>query len=387
MTLQKAIDTARDLIANSKNPIMFFDTDTDGATSFIQLKRKYPQLKEGYPVSKDEEQQKDVMVKIFDEHDLVIFFDTPYLTEEFFDEVNGRQVVWADHHIPINQHILENPKNKIHFLNPMNYDDTDERCSSFLAYKITQLPENLMWASMGSVADFYLLDILPEFYHEDTATFNTMFKISAEKREELFIFINSYKFNDKTQTEKRTYWIQYLTYECGLIQYKTFFDILFKFKKAEKTQKVLKDIAKMTLLDFKVELLNGKIGIYEKYSEIMSEYKSVQKKIEPAKDEDLIWIDHEDKKISFNRQLSEEAAFRKQNYKAIVCTYTKPIMSIYSCSLRGKGFDVNKMLNECIKGLEGKGGGHKLASGCIISKSDYPIFKKRIEEYVNSHKE
>jgi single-stranded DNA-specific DHH superfamily exonuclease len=62
-------------------------------------------------------------------------------------------------------------------------------------------------------------------------------------------------------------------------------------------------------------------------------------------------------------------------------------MSIYSCSIRGKGFDINKMLNECIDGLDGKGGGHKLASGCIISKTDYPIFKKRIEEYVNSHNE
>ena len=95
-----------------------------------------------------------------------------------------------------------------------------------------------------------------------------MFKIEEEKREELFKFLKDYKFNDESQNEKRTYWIQYLTYECGLIQYKTFFDILFKFKKYEKTQRVLKDIAKMTLLDFKVELLNGKIGIYEKYQEM-----------------------------------------------------------------------------------------------------------------------
>ncbi len=387
MTLQNAIDTARDLIANSKNPIMFFDTDTDGATSFIQLKRKYSQLKEGYPISKEEDQQKDAMTKIYDEHDLIIFFDTPYVIEEFFQEINGRQVVWADHHIPINKHILENSDNKIHSVNPMDYDENDERCSSFLAYQITQLPENLVWVAMGSVADFYLLDVLIDFYNHDQSTFNTLIKITDQKREELFEFIKTYKFNDESQRETRTYWIQYLTYECGLIQYKTFFDILFKFKKYEKCQKVLKDIAKMTLLDFKVELLNGKIGIYEKYQEIMSEYKSVKSKIESAKDEELIFIDHEDKKISFNRQLSEEAAFRKKNYKAIVCTYTKPIMSIYSCSLRGKNFDINKMLNECIDGLEGKGGGHKLASGCIISKADFPIFKKRIQEYVQTHSE
>jgi single-stranded DNA-specific DHH superfamily exonuclease len=387
MTLQNAIDTARNLIESSKNPIMFFDTDTDGSTSFIQLKRKYPQLKEGYPISKEEDQQKEAMIKIFDEHDMVIFFDTPYVIEDFFHEINGRQVVWADHHIPINQHILENKDNKIHFVNPMNYEESDQRCSCFLAYQITQLPENLVWVAMGSVADFYLLDVVVDFYNYDKSAFNTLFKITEEKREELFEFINTYKFNDETQTETRTYWIQYLTYECGLIQYKTFFDILFKFKKFEKTQKVLKDIAKMNLLDFKVELLNGKIGIYEKYQEIMSEYKSVQSKIATAKDEELIFIEHEDKKISFNRQLSEEAAFRKKNYKAIVCTYTKPIMSMYSCSIRGKDFDINKMLNECIAGLEGKGGGHKLASGCIVSKADFPIFKKRIIEYVASHSE
>ena len=387
MTLQNDIDKARTLIENSKNPIMFFDTDTDGSTSFIQLKRKYPQLKEGYPISKEDERQKDAMIKIFDEHDLIIFFDTPYVIEEFFQEINGRQVVWADHHIPINQEILKNKENKIHFLNPQIYDESDERCSSFLAYQITQIPENLVWVAMGSVADFYLLDVLIEFYKHDKTNFNILFKITDEKREELFDFIKKYKFNDKTQNDKRTYWIQYLTYECGLIQYKTFFDILFKFKKFEKCQKILKDIAKMTLLDFKVELLNGKIGIYEKFQEIMSEYKSVKKKIDTIKDEELIFMEHEDKKISFNRQLSEEIAFRKTKYKAIVCTYTKPIMSLYSCSLRGKNFDVNKMLNECLDGLEGKGGGHKLASGCIVSKADYPIFKKRIGEYVSTHPE
>lgn len=385
MTLQTAIEKARKLLENSKNPIIFFDTDTDGASSFIQLKRKYPQIKEGYPISKEEEQQKDAMKKIYNEHDLILFFDTPYIIEEFFQEIDGKPVIWVDHHISNNKEILENKSNNILYVNPMDYDEKDQRCSSYLAYQITELPENLIWASMASVADFYLLDVLIEFYNYDKQTFNTLFKIKDEKREELFKFLKTYKFTDESVREERTYWIQYLTYECGLIQYKTFFDILFKFKKYEKTQRVLKDIAKMSLLDFKVELLNGKIGIYEKYQEIMSQYKEVSKKIEKAKDEELIFIDHQDKIISFNRQLSEEAAFRKKNFKAIVCTYTKDIMSIYSCSIRGKNFDINKMLMECIDGLDGKGGGHKLASGCIVSKSDFPIFKKRIVEYVKSH--
>lgn len=385
MTLQSDIKKAQTLIENSQNPIMFFDTDTDGASSFIQLKKTYSQLKEGYPISKDSEQQKLALEKIFDNHDLIIFFDTPHIIEEFFDEINGRQTLWVDHHIPTNEKIIENKKNKIFYLNPMNYDKTDERCASYFAYEITQKTENLIWATLASIADFYLLDIIKKFHDHDPNNFKILINIPEQKKQELFTFLETNKFNDETKQNQRAEWIQYLTYGCGLIKYKTFFDILFKFEKFHKTQKILKNIAKMSFAEFTSELENGKIGIFETYQEIMSEYKQLIKKIDKLKDEDLIYIEHENKKISYNRQLSEETAFKKQNYKAIVSAYTKDTMNIYSCSFRGKNFDINKMLTECINGLSGQGGGHKFASGCIISKSDYPEFKKRIQEYMKKN--
>lgn len=385
MTLEKSVENARKLIENSKNPIMFFDTDTDGSCSFIQLKSTFPELKEGYPISKDDESQNLAMEKIYDNHDLVIFFDTPYIIDEFFETIKNKKVLWCDHHIITNKEILEKNKN-IFFLNPMEFDKNDDRCASYWAYKISKNPDNLKWAVIASVADFYLLDIIIELYETDKKTFKTLFKISEEKREELFEFIKTHKFNDEKVRDKKSYWIQYLTYDCGLIEYKTFFDILFKFERFDKTQKILKNIAKTDLLEFKSELLNGKIGIYEKYQEIMSEYKSVYKKISKVKDDDLIYIEHHDKLVSYNRQLSEELAYRRKNWKAIFSAYTKEKLTFYSCSFRGNNYDVNKMLTSCLKGLNGKGGGHKLASGAIVNKSDFDEFKSRIENYIKENK-
>ena len=58
----------------------------------------------------------------------------------------------------------------------------------------------------------------------------------------------------------------------------------------------------------------------------------------------------------------------------------------FSYKIHKNPYDVNKMLTTSLKGLNGKGGGHKLASGAIVNKSDFEIFKKRIEDYVKENK-
>jgi len=382
MDLKTSIEKARSLIENSKNPIMFFDTDTDGSCSFLQLISTFPQLKEGYPISKDNDSQVEALGKIYENHDLIIFFDTPFVIDEFFEVIGNRDVLWCDHHIASNQKILKENKN-IFSLNPMDFKKADSRCASYWAYRIADNPKNLVWVVMASVADFYLLDVIKELYMIDEKTFNVLFKIDKKKRDELFEFLDTFKFDDTSVNEQRIYWIQFLTYECGLILYKTFFDILFKFEKFEKIQRILKGIGKQDLIDFKAELVHGKAGIYEKFHEIMAQYKEVYKKVSKVKDSDLILISHHDKLVSFNRQLSEELAFRRDNWKVIFSAYTKIKMDFYSCSFRGNDFDVNSLITTCLKGLKGQGGGHKLAAGAIVSKQDFDIFKSRVEEYFN----
>lgn len=374
------LERISELISNSKSPIVFFDTDTDGSCSYIQLRKSFPQIKEGYSLSKDDDSQRACCEKIFDNHDLIIFFDTPYLKEDFFIEAKGRQVIWVDHHPMDVEKYLETYSNILYF-NPLRYDKLDGRNSAYWAYRICGKEENLFFSAMASVSDFYLLDVLVEFYNYDKSAFNVLFKISDEKRKELFDFILNSDFRDESLYEKRAEWIQYLSYECGLILFKNFFDILYKVEKWGDAVKVLRKVSSMSPLDFKVELLNGKEGYFEKFHNIMDEYKKIYLKASKVKDKKLVLVEHDNCIMSFNRQISEELAYRLKDWKVICSCYYKDGYDTVSCSLRGSGVKVNDLVNKCVKGI-GRGGGHDFAAGAIVNKKDYSKFKSRLEKEV-----
>ena len=109
----------------------------------------------------------------------------------------------------------------------------------------------------------------------------------------------------------------------------------------------------------------------------------IKKKVKKQEKTDLVIIEHENTSISFNRQLAEEFAYQVQDYKVILSSYQKDSKDLVSMSLRGRNFNVNELIQECMGGLDGRGGGHNEASGAIISKKDYHTFIERVKKKFN----
>ena len=82
MSIYSKIYKIRNLIKNSKYPIMFFDCDTDGGTSYLQLKKVFPQIV-GFPMNKDLEKHKRLVEKVSEKTDLIIVFDVPFFLMKF----------------------------------------------------------------------------------------------------------------------------------------------------------------------------------------------------------------------------------------------------------------------------------------------------------------
>lgn len=385
MSLNKRIISIRNEILKSKNPILFFDTDADGTTSYFQLKNAFPNLK-GFYMKKEGQ---DKMLELIEEkNDLIIFFDIPFLDENLIRGIKDKKIIWADHHLSNSLELIK--KYKIIHLNPLNYDKTDNRPSSYLAYKVANLKKNLPLAVLGSVSDFFILNIIIELYEFDQKIFKLLFKICDEKRLELFDFLKKYKFNDINQNKTKEYWIRYLTYECGFIEFKNLFDLLFKLEKVDGDDSILKSInliEKMSIFDLKVNMAAGKGFLFEDLYLMNKKYKKIINKILKKKniENEFILFEYSGKN-SFTRQIAEELTYKFKDFKVIAIIFMKIGKDSYSGSFRGNNYDVNSLVVNSIEGLNGNGGGHKFAAGCLVPKENYSVFKKRILEEFEKNK-
>ncbi len=369
----------RNLIKKSTNPIIFFDIDADGCTSYFQLKKKFPKI-EGYFMKKENQLECAELIK--KKHDLIIIFDIPFLCEEFFINIKNKKIIWVDHHLTNSKELIK--KYNIIHLNPLEFDKNDERPSCFFAYKIANSKENLPLACLGSVSDFFILDILIDLYKFDKKSFNILFKITDKKREELFKFIKKYKFNNEKVRKERENWIRYLTYECEFIDFKNLFDLMFKLEDKNKENLILKAIKmleKMSLFEIKSNLNSEKGFLFEDYAKMKKKYKIIFKKALKCIDKKLIIFEYSGK-ISFTRQIAEELTYRFKKYKVIFVLFKKTEKEFHSGSFRGNQFNVNDLILNSLKNLNGNGGGHKYAAGLRIHKEDYEKFKEKIEKNV-----
>ncbi len=380
MSVYSKIYRIRNLIKNSKHPIMFFDCDTDGGTSYLQLKKVFPQIV-GYPMNKDLEKHKRLVEKVSEKTDLIIVFDVPFFFDEILEVLKEKKIVWVDHHLGNSSEQVK--KYKIVHLNPLDFDLNDNRPSSYWAFRVANSKENLFLASLGSVSDFFLLDIIIKFYNHDKKSFNSLFNIEDKKREELFKFIKTHKFNDKRSKEKREYWIRYLTYECKLIDFKNLFDLMYKLKEEEDIFRALKMISKMDAFELRANINNGKGLLFEEYFEMMKKYKVVLEKaiLENKDNEKMIYFEYGGRG-SFTKTISEELCYKFPKHRVVMIVFKKDKSDYYSMSFRGNNFDVNALVIISLIGLEGNGGGHKFSAGAIVKIKDFDEFKKRVFEKI-----
>lgn len=376
--MDNKLSQIRDKIKSAKKPLMLFDADADGSTSYLQLKNVFSNIC-GFPFNKDLDKQQKLLEFIDFNYDLVIIFDIPYLHDEFLDLLSKVDIIWVDHH-PTNDIEQIKKYNIMHF-NPLDYNKEDNRPACFWSYKIADSLDNLWLVSLGSVSDFFLLDVIVDFYNFDKSRFNILFKITEQRREMLFKFILDYNFNNENTRQIREDWIQELTYSCGVSEMKNFFDFICRLDNTQDILKAFRLIEKLDLIGLKTEISAGKGFIFEDYCEMITKYKKILKKALDKGEKKFYFYEYSGK-ISFAKTLSEEIKFRFKNTSVVGICFKKIGGNIHTGSFRSHNFLVNDLLERATKGLDGRGGGHNFAAGCVISNKDYEIFKRKIFDII-----
>lgn len=377
MALGHALAQARKIIKKAKKPLMLYDTDTDGTTSYLQLKKAFPKIT-GYPFKYREGDRLDQFLADLEfTPDLVIIFDIPRLTEEFFEFLKESRIIWADHHLTNDKRLIE--KYGVYHINPLNYNKKDNSPSAYLAYRVANKKSNLFYAAMGSVSDFYLLETIIDLYKYSKKEFRILFPhLDEYKRKELFTFIRKYDPFDGRVKKKRDYWIQYLRYEGGVEKFKNFFDTVFKMKYSDVIEN-LEKVRSLSPKKFSEAIDAAAEEPFIHYVEMLSRYKKVYKRASTVPDETKFFFSYEGD-YGFTKTLSEEIAYRYKNVKMVAVAYRKPGKDYWQFSFRGRNYDVNEAVQKLFKGVDGSGGGHKFAAGARVHVNDFDTVKTRIEK-------
>ncbi|MFC1647931.1 DHHA1 domain-containing protein [Nanoarchaeota archaeon] len=325
----KEMRKIRKALQGCKRPLVFFDDDCDGLTSFLQIfqfvgdgkgvcVKNSPELGEQY-VRRVEEYQPD----------LIVVVDKPMISQDFLDNVKQR-VIWIDHHGPQDRKGVE-------YYNPRLNDDSDNRPTSYWVYKI--LKKSLWLAMVGTIADWhYPEDIVKKFKRKYPGYLPKEITTApaAIHESKLGDLIRVISFNLKgnitdTMTSVRT---------------------LSRIKEPS-------EIMEQTTP-------KGKF-IYKKYSKMIEQYQGLLDAVKVT-DEKVVVFTYSNNSYSFTSDLSNEILYRHPDKVGIICREDQSEMK---CSIRSTKTDISKILKDSLENLNGSGGGHTNACGCRIVVEDF----------------
>ncbi|MEK6891561.1 MAG: hypothetical protein AABX25_00075, partial [Nanoarchaeota archaeon] len=332
---KKQVAELREHLDNCKNPLFFFDDDQDGLSAFLLL---YRYKREGHGiVVKTSSKLGTVFSNKVKEYnpDKVFILDIAEVAQEFIDAIKV-PVVWVDHHGPFQR---ENVK----YFNPRVSEPDDNFPTSFLCYQAVgqglkssdaEHHKYLWIAALGSVADWFVPPFIKEF---------------REKYPELL---------DKDYTHPGD--IIFNTKLGKLIR-------IFSFILKGKHNDVMKSIKILTRIKEPDEILSqeteqGKF-IYKRYEQINRLYEPLLKEVLEAAENTkgkIIIYKYNDDRTSFTSDLSNEAVYRFPDKVILIAREKNDEMK---CSLRSPSHNLPPLIEKCLVGLEGYGGGHEHACG------------------------
>ncbi len=322
------------ILQTALNPLIFFDDDPDGLTSFLLIKKHFNKGK-GIPIKSSPKLDKIYLRKIKElSPDLVIVLYKPMITQEFVDQVNV-PIIWIDHHKP------QNIKG-VKYFNPLLKDKKDIRPTSYWCYQLTK--ENLWVAMVGIIGDWSQAN-LKEF---------------------------SEKYPDLVLKEKTNEKIIYSTPLGKLVR---IFSFILKGKKSE----VSKLISILLKIKSPYELLNKETP-RAKY--ILKHVEKMEKKynviLEEAlnqkqKGKLLIFI-YTSKEFSFTSELSNELLSKTKKDIIIVGRKKEKEIILSIRSKNSSPYILPPIIKNSFQGLNGYGGGHPHACGAHTTIEDYEQF-------------
>ena len=345
---EKQLDSFRKALDESARPLIFFDGDVDGLTSFALLHKRNSEGK-GVMISGRPQLTMDFARRI-DENapDAVFILDLAQITQEFVDHIKC-PIHWLDHHKP--QHDdLKMPK-RLTYYNPRLEDPEDGSPTSYWAYRIVK--DNLWVAMAGIIGD----------YHWDA-------KLAAEFREKypglLPIDITnqgSALFNSPLGTLIR----------------------IINFNLKGTVTSAMTAVKIFTRIEDPKEILEQTTPrgnyLYKRYQRVLKAYEELYETGKECikKDDPLILYVYNHDQYSLSGELANELKWRNKDKVVIIARNNDDKMVM---SLRGEDKEVHGPLQIALEGLDGYGGGHPKACGAVVAESQFEEFIKKFRKAI-----
>lgn len=348
MLTEKQLLEIREHLDNAKNPIFYYDNDTDGLCSYVILRRylgrgkgvavrSFPDLDGGYA-----RKAKELSA------DYVFVLDKPVLSKEFVDSVDsfGLPLVWIDHHDVPRAEFEKDFKN-VFIYNPARNSgkDKSEEPVTYLTYKITGRKEDTWLAVVGCIADHFL----PEFVDEFKEHYPEFW---GDVREPFDAYYGT---------------------EIGRIAMALNFGLKDSVTHVVQMQNFLINCKGPG--DVFIESYANH-SFRRKYVDVKRKYEALLEKAKRFVGERTIFFEYGGE-LSISADLANELSYRFPG-KYVVVSYKKGEVS--NLSMRGK--NVKKILESVLKKIDGTGGGHDDAVGARVSTRDLGRFKEVFEEEV-----
>jgi nanoRNase/pAp phosphatase (c-di-AMP/oligoRNAs hydrolase) len=329
MIPKNKLEELRKYLDNAHRPLYFFDSDSDGLASFLLF---YRHVREGKGVIVNNKPLSEEYARKVDEYqpDVVFVLDVPDVDQEFFDKIKV-PVIWLDHHP-----ILD--RKGVKYYNPRLWDDSDNRPTAFWAYQVVK--RNL-WIAMAGIIGDYSLELVKEF----------------KKAYPDLLPDNIKKPGDALFKSKFSKIIQ-----------------IFNFCLKGSVSDAMKSVKILTRVDDPNELLEKESArarfVYKKFERVLQEYDALRKRVPISKSRFLIFK-YVPGKYALSGELSNELLERNPDKIVIVAREKEDEVAM---SLRSRDVKIVDRLQNVIKKIGGRGGGHDLACGAMIHKRDWEEF-------------
>lgn len=349
------VEAFRSFVANARRPVVLYDDDPDGVTSYAMLARALERAGAvnitGIVVKKTPEVNEGFIKKTLSAHpDIIFILDKPKVADKFLEKMNV-PVIWLDHHLPSAQ---DRDYELLTYFNPRVADDADNKPTCHWVYFFVGEPDDLWVALLGVVADWHI----PDFIAEAKKRYGFLLPKKWSRVEDLYLdnplatLIRVVNFNLKGDVRETLRGIE-------------------AFRKVREPQEILEQTS---------EAGSFLWGQYKKYAD---EYDALLARArttaEENKEDALLLFIYETKNNSFTSELSNELLIRYPHKIVVVGRHDRGEVK---ASLRsGPGSpDVDQALKVAVKDLRGYGGGHKKACGACIHEDDWPVFLERFRE-------
>lgn len=339
MIREEELNEIKSYLERAENPLVFFDDDHDGLTSYILLKKNYDKIN-GVIVKggmKDEE----IYNRKIEEYkpDIIFVLDRAEISQELIDSANV-PIIWIDHHP-----ILE--RKGVKYYNPRIHDKNDSRPVSYWCY---QLVKNNLWIGLvGIIGDYhYPKELAENFEYKD--------------------LLNGHeKVEDVLHDSK-----------LGILVR------LFNFILKGTTTQVRKNISMLLNIESPYDILEQKNSkgkfLFNYYKKINKEYEKLLNNAKKnVSDEKILLFVYPDNKLSLSASLSEELKYLNPDKLVIVARQKEDYMA---ASLRSNDIVLPPLIKKSLEGLDGYGGGHDRAVGASVSRLDFMKFINNIRKNV-----